>query len=294
MTLNSLFAQYLEWMRVGGRSEHTLRAYERGLAKLLEAVGKDAEPDALNAFSLQNFVGYLRLAGLCDRSIGQALAAAKSFAAWACNEGIYSDNFAQAVRGPRLTPHAPKGIPSIDEMQQMLEGGLPSSWSERDRLVLELLYGCGLRNSELVGLNLDDRLTQDEFLVRGKGKKERKVLVGEFARLALTGYLPIRARVLRLHQKDTAALILNLRGDRITTRSVGRLVKQIAVAKGLPRETHPHLLRHAYASHRLEKGAHLSDVKTLLGHARLATTLVYSGGTNWKRMKESYDRTFNR
>jgi integrase/recombinase XerC len=114
------------------------------------------------------------------------------------------------------------------------------------------------------------------------------------ARLALTNYLASRERVLTLHQKDTTALILNLRGDRITTRSVGRLVKQITLAKGLPRKTHPHLLRHACAGHMLEQGVQLSDLKTLLGHARLATTLVYSGGTNWKRMRESYDRTFKR
>ena len=293
MTLDNLFAQYLEWMRIGGRSEHTLRAYNRNLAKLLVALGQDARPKALTAFSLQNFCGYLRLAGLSDNSIAQALAAAKSFVSWACNEGIYSDNFAEAVRGPRRPLRVPK-VPSIDHMQQMLEGSPSSSWPERDQLILELLYGCGLRNSELVGMNLHDHPKADEWLVRGKGKKQRKVIVGEFARLALTNYLVTRSRVQALHPNDTTALILNLRGDRITTRSVGRLVKQIAVAKGLPRETHPHVFRHAYAAHRLEKGAHLSDVKTLLGHARLATTLIYSSGTNWKRMRESYDRTFNR
>jgi len=179
-------------------------------------------------------------------------------------------------------------------MQQMLEGVPPSRWPERDRMILELLYGCGLRNSELVGLDVHDRLKQDEWLVRGKGKKERKVPMSEHARMALTDYLVTRGRIMALRHKDPTALILNLRGDRITTRSAGRLVKQIALAKGLPRTTHPHVLRHACAGHMLEQGAHLSDVKTLLGHARLATTLVYSGGTNWKRMRESYDRTFKR
>ena len=293
MRLNALFAQYLDWMRIGGRSEHTLRAYERNLAKLLAALGTEAEQDALTTFSLQNFVGYLRLAGLSDNSIAQALAAAKSFVSWAFAEGIYPDNFAEAVRGPRRTPHSSK-VPSIDEMHQVFEGGVLSSWPERDRLILELLYGCGLRNSELVGLNLDDQLKQDELLIRGKGKKERKVPMGEAARLALTVYLATRDRILKFREQGTPALILNLRGDRITGRSVGRLVKQIAVEKGLPRRTHPHLLRHACASHMLENGAHLSDLKKLLGHSKLATTLVYSGGSNWKRMRESYDRTFNR
>ncbi len=293
MTLSSLVAQYLDWKRVGGASECTLKAYRNDLTKLVQALGEDVEHEALTAFSLQNFVGYLRLAKLSDTSISRSLSAAKSFVAWACNEGIYSDNFAQAVRGPRRLTRIPD-VPSIEAMQQMLDGGVPSSWPERDRLILELLYGCGLRNSELVGLNVDDRLTQDEWLVRGKGKKERKVPMSEPARNALTEYLAARSRILTLHQGDTTALILNLRGDRITTRSVGRLVKQIAVAKGLPKTTHPHLFRHAAAAHMLEKGAHLSDVKTLLGHAKLATTLIYSGGTSWKRMRESYDRTFKR
>jgi len=102
------------------------------LTKLLEALGQDAEHEALNAFSLQNFVGYLRLSGLSDNSVAQVLAAAKSFVAWACDEGTYSNNFADAVRGPRRPSHIPK-VPSIDDMQQMLEGvSRASTWPERD------------------------------------------------------------------------------------------------------------------------------------------------------------------
>ncbi len=294
MPLSSLITQFLEWQHVGGASEHTVKAYRNVLAKLIVALGPDAEPEALNAFSLQNFLGYLRIAEFSPNSIAQAAAAAKSFVKWACGEGIYSDNFAQAIRTPRRPAHIPQA-PSIDAMQQMLDGGVPSSWPERDRLILELLYGCGLRNSELVGLNLDDRVKLDEVIIRGKGKKERKVpLVGEPARTALKVYLPLRERLLSIRRKETPALILSLRGTRLTTRSVGRLVKQIAQAKGLPPNVHPHTLRHACAGHMLEKGAHLTDVQKLLGHARLATTLVYSGGMNWKRMREAYDRTFKR
>jgi integrase/recombinase XerC len=294
MTLSNYFVQYLDWMRAGGASDHTLTAYRRALAKLGEALGAEAPPEALNAFSLQNFIGYLRLAGLADSSISQALAAAKSFVAWATEEGIYADTFAPAVRGPRRPARIPE-VPAIDAMQHMLDGeAVFSSWPERDRLVLELLYGSGLRNSELIGLNLDDRVKRDEFIIRGKGKKERKVPISELARIALTDYLPVREKVLSVHRKETAALILNLRGGRITTRSIGRIVKHVAQAKGLPSGIHPHSLRHACAGHMLGNGAHLADVQKLLGHAHLATTLLYSGGTNWKRMRETYDRTFKR
>jgi site-specific recombinase XerD len=195
MTLNSYFPQFLEWMRAGGASEHTINAYRRALKRLGEVLRPEAQPEALNAFTLQNFIGVLRLEKLADSSIGQALTAAKSFVSWATAEGIYGDNFAKAVRGPRRQPRIPM-VPTIGEMKHMLDGeAVPSSWPERDRLVLELLYGCGLRNSELIGLNLEDRIKHDELIIRGKGKKERTVPMGEHAIAALDDYLPGRKAV---------------------------------------------------------------------------------------------------
>jgi integrase/recombinase XerC len=292
MTLNSYFPQFLEWMHAGGASEHTIRAYHRALKRLGEALGPEAPQEALNAFPLQNFVGVLRLEELADSSMGQALAAAKSFVSWATAEGIYGDNFAKAVRGPRRQPRIPI-VPTIGEMKHMLDGeAVPSGWPERDRLVLELLYGCGLRNSELIGLNLEDRIKQDELIIRGKGKKERTVPMGEHGIAALDNYLPGRKTVLR--STDAIALVLNRRGGRMTTRSIGRMVKHIAQAKGLSSDIHPHSFRHACAGHMLENGVHLTDIQKLLGHSRLATTLLYGGGPTWKRMSESYDRTIKR
>jgi integrase/recombinase XerC len=292
MTLNNYFPQFLEWMNAGGASEHTIRAYRRALGRLGEALGSEAQPEALNAFTLQNFVGVLRLEKLADSSIGQALAAVKSFVSWATEEGIYGDNFAEAVRGPRRRPRIPI-VPSIGEMKHMLDGeAVPSNWPERDRLVLELLYGCGLRNSELTGLNLEDRVRDDELIIRGKGKKERTVPMGEQAIEALENYLPGRKKA--LGTKDVPALILNWRGGRMTTRSIGRMVKHVAQAKGLPSDIHPHSLRHGCAGHMLENGVHLTDIQKLLGHSRLATTLLYGGGPTWKRMRDAYDRTIKR
>jgi integrase/recombinase XerC len=292
MTLNSYFLQFLEWMSAGGASVHTITAYRRALKRLGVALGPDAEPEALTAFSLHNFVGVLRLEKLSDSSIGQALAAAKSFQSWATEEGIYQDNFAQAVRGPRRRARIPI-VPTIGEMKYMLDGeAAPSSWPERDRVVLELLYGCGLRNSELIGLNLEDRVKHDELIIRGKGKKERTVPIGEHAIAALDNYLPGRKTVLR--STDATALVLNRRGGRMTTRSIGRMVKHTAQAKGLSSDIHPHSFRHACAGHMLENGVHLTDIQRLLGHSRLATTLLYGGGPTWKRMSESYDRTIKR
>ncbi len=291
MTLQSYFAQFLEWMKAGGRSEHTITAYHRALKRLGEALAPDAGPEALTAFSLQNFVGVLRLERLSDSSICQALAAAKSFVSWATAEGIYEDNFADAVRGPRRRARIPV-VPTIAEMKHMLDGeAVPSAWPERDRLALELLYGSGLRNSELIGLNLDDRIKPDELIIRGKGKKERTVPMSEHAIEALESYLPSRKTV--AERKNATALILNWRGARMTTRSIGRMVKHVAQAKGLS-NMHPHSLRHACAGHMLENGVHLTHIQRLLGHSHIATTLLYGGGPNWKRMRGSYDRTIKR
>ncbi len=155
-----------------------------------------------------------------------------------------------------------------------------------------MLYGCGIRNSELVGINVDDvHWSQQVVLVRGKGKKERYVPFGESAAAAVKTYLPARQRVLA-ETKHTIerALLVNLRGSRLTTRSVGRIVKQIAVARGLSPDVHPHTLRHAFGTHMLEEGADLRAIQEMLGHERLSTTQRYTQLTV-KHVMEVYDKT---
>jgi len=160
--------------------------------------------------------------------------------------------------------------------------------------MLELLYGCGIRNSELVGINLDDiRLSAEAILIRGKGKKERYVPFGGAARAALPTYLPRRQQLLATLKKTSAALLINQRGGRLTTRSVGRIVKRIAVAKGLSPDVHPHTLRHAFGTHMLEEGADLRAIQELLGHERLATTQRYTQ-LSVKHVMDVYDQTHPR
>jgi len=175
----------------------------------------------------------------------------------------------------------------------MLDGGYPTSWPERDHVVLELLY-CNLRVGELVGLDLGDQVTADEVIVKGKGRKERKVPLTLPAVKAIAVYLPPRSKVLQMHRTQNDALVINLRGGRLTTRSVGRIVRAIAKAKGIKSRVTPHRLRAAYVTHMLERGAELTNVSQLVGHAKSSTTMDYCGGVSWKRMKEAYDRTFNR
>ena len=160
--------------------------------------------------------------------------------------------------------------------------------------MLELLYGCGIRNSELTGINLEDiRVSAEAILIRGKGKKERYVPFGGAAGSALAAVSSGAPAILAETHKNTPALLINQRGGRLTTRSVGRIIKKIAVAKGLSADVHPHTLRHAFGTHMLEEGADLRAIQELLGHERLATTQRYTQ-LSMKHVLQVYDQTHPR
>jgi integrase/recombinase XerC len=182
-------------------------------------------------------------------------------------EGVVEQKPAALVSTPKLAKKLPR-VPTMEEMNSVLDGEMPeiASFPERDRLMLELLYGCGIRNSELVGINLDDvRVTAEAVLIRGKGKKERYVPFGAGVTSALAAYLPARQLTLAESRKNTPALLVNQRGGRLTTRSVGRIIKKIAVAKGLSPDVHPHTLRHAFgtlhAGRRRRPACHPGDAR---------------------------------
>jgi integrase/recombinase XerC len=181
-------------------------------------------------------------------------------------------------------------------MNNVLDAEMPelASWPERDRLIFELLYGCGVRNSELVGIDIGDvSFSGEAILVRGKGRKERYVPFADALRSAMEAYLPSRDRNLAERRKSTRALLVSLRGTRLTTRSVGRIVKRIAIAKGLSPDVHPHTLRHAFGTHLLEEGADLRAIQEMLGHERLSTTQRYTQ-LSMKHVLDVYDRTHPR
>jgi integrase/recombinase XerC len=204
-------------------------------------------------------------------------------------------NPAKLVSTPRLPKKLPR-VPTIEEMNSVIDGEMPevAAFPERDRLMLELLYGCGIRNSELTGINVDDiRLSAEVILIRGKGKKERYVPFGDSVKGALAIYLPERQKLLEVSRMHSNALLINLRGGRLTTRSVGRIIKKIAVAKGLSPDVHPHTLRHAFGTHMLEEGADLRAIQELLGHERLATTQRYTQ-LSMKHVLQVYDQTHPR
>jgi integrase/recombinase XerC len=214
---------------------------------------------------------------------------------------LKGNGFSRAI-GPNESEaaSAAEGATSDSQKSQSKKNGNKSpetAWPERDRVIFELLYGCGIRNAELTGLNLADiHWANEVILVRGKGRKQRYVPLGDAAAEAIRGYLPQREAKLAQAKKSNPALLLNarIRGDaRLTTRSVGRIVKALAVASGLPTDTHPHTLRHAFGTHMLEEGADLRAIQELLGHERLSTTQRYTQLTT-AQITQVYDRTHPR
>jgi integrase/recombinase XerC len=287
-------ADFLRHLRERNASQHTIKAYSTDLACFSAYAGSRSWKQ-IDHIAIRGFLSHLYEKGLSKTSVARSLAAVRSLYRWLAQEGVVEQNPAKLVATPKLPKKLPR-VPTIEEMNSVLDGDMPetASFPERARLMLELLYGCGIRNSELTGINLDDiRLSAEAILIRGKGKKERYVPFGGLARSALTAYLPARQAALTEMRKNTPALLINQRGGRLTTRSVGRIVKRIAVAKGLSPEVHPHTLRHAFGTHMLEEGADLRAIQELLGHERLATTQRYTQ-LSMKHVLKVYDQTHPR
>ncbi|HEX2918913.1 MAG TPA: tyrosine-type recombinase/integrase [Edaphobacter sp.] len=307
-----------------GSSEHTLRAYAREIRSfagyLAEMLGADAKIQAVEHTHIRSYLAVLYERGLTKASAARALAAIRSWFRWLAKERLVEQNPALLVSTPRLPKHLPR-VPTVEEVNRVLNSleGAPKTaapkdledvaeavedsirWPERERAIFELLYGCGIRNSELVCLNLDSvRWADEAILVRGKGRKERMVPLGDEAAVALRNYLPTRAERLTAAGKgvlvNQGPLLINLRarGDcRLTTRSVGRIVKAIALSRGLPADVHPHTLRHAFGAHMLEEGADLRAIQEMLGHERLSTTQRYTQLTSGQ-VQKVYDETHPR
>jgi len=287
-------ADFLRHLREKNASPHTIKAYSSDLANFAACTGSRGW-DEIDHIAIRGFLSQLYEKKLSKTSVARALAAVRSLYRWLAQEGVVEQNPAKLVATPRLPKKLPR-VPTIEEMNSVLDGQMPeaAAFPERDRLMLELLYGCGIRNSELTGINLDDiRLSAEAILIRGKGKKERYVPFGESAKAALAAYLPARQATLTETRRNTPALLINRRGGRLTTRSVGRIIKKIAVAKGLSPDVHPHTLRHAFGAHMLEEGADLRAIQEWLGHERLATTQRYTQ-LSMKHVLEVYDRTHPR
>lgn len=303
-----------------GASPHSLRAYTREIRTfanyLIAQNGADCSLGAVEHTQIRAYLGTLlspvakSRPALSKASTARALAAIRSWYKWLARMGYVEQNPARLVATPKLPKHLPR-VPTIEQMNRTANRLAPlsgshtesGSWAMRDRVIFELLYGAGIRNAELCGINLADiHWANEAILVRGKGKKERYVPLGDAVSLALRAYLPEREKRLKQAGRSSSALLISSRVKpglgrdaevRLTTRSVGRILKAVAIAHGLPAETHPHTLRHAFGTHMLEEGADLRAIQEMLGHERLSTTERYTQLTT-SQITRVYDRTHPR
>ena len=294
--LQSHIARFLDELKRNNVSPHTLAAYGSDLAQFLEYFSPPGtDPPGLREFAVWNireWLGSLYQQKIAAVSIGQShrsrqmpalkvtsmrrkLAALRAFFRFLSREGTIEMNPARLVRMPK----APLRLPQVmteEQVNGLLDGvaagKLERPHPERDVALFEFLYGCGLRVSELVGLNLEDIDRGERWLrVRGKGRKERQVPYGAKAAAALERYLPQR----KAGTAETA-LFINHRGGRLTRRGAELIVKLYATFLSGDSSVHPHSFRHAYATHLLADGADLRSIQELLGHARLSTTQKYT------------------
>jgi len=295
--------RYLDHLVVErGLSENTLAAYRRDLRRYIAFLDRRRvrRPDAVEEATIRSFVASLSASthgpeGKPYRaaSVARALSAVRSFHRFLLREGITERDPAAGVPQPRLPRSLPRPLP-VEEVRRLLEApDEDSATGLRDRAIMELLYGSGLRISELTGLDVDDvDLEEGSLRVLGKGGKEREVPLGSFGRDAVGTYLT-RGRPALATGAGRGALFLNARGGRLSrqscARSLGRYVRQAGIA----RRVTLHTLRHSFATHLLEGGADVRVVQELLGHASVATTQIYTLVTS-QHLREVYETSHPR
>ena len=277
--LGSHIDRFLEELKRNNVSSHTLTAYGSDLAQFLEYFSppgtEPPAPESIEVWQIREWLGSLYRAKLTAVTMRRKLAALRAFFRFLTREGTIELNPARLVRMPK----APLRLPDVMTAEQanglidgVVAGRLERPHPARDVAIFEFLYGCGLRVSELVGLNLDDIDRNERWLrVRGKGRKERQVPYAAKAEAALERYLPERKA-----KPAEMALFVNHRGSRLTSRGAALIVKLYATVLSGDSSVHPHSFRHAYATHLLADGADLRAIQELLGHARLSTTQKYT------------------
>ena len=272
--LTPLISDYLDFLKnIKGLSKNTTTSYKRDLNKL----EKFSETSRINDFSMLTeeicsaWIADLFQKNISARSIQRHISSAKGFFGYLKKNGLVVDSPFELISSPKSPSHLPN-ILSPEEVSQLLNFKPKNSQEKRDLAIIELIYSSGLRVSEAVNSNLTDFEENKNFLrVLGKGSKTRLVPVGRFAQIAISNWLSERKKL----PTQDEALFVNLRGGRISARSVQEKIKNIALMQGLP-PVNPHMSRHSFATHLLESSGDLRSIQELLGHSSLSTTQIYT------------------
>jgi len=285
-------------------SPNTVSAYLNDLTQfeafLLETGhacnNSEIQIDQVDRLALRSFMSRLYEKSNSGTSMGRKLSTLSSFFKFLCREGYIKTNVAKTIPVPKKINKLPSHL-SVDEVFRLLELPKPESFpGTRDRAILEIFYGTGIRVSELVGLSPDDlKLEQRNVKVLGKGKKERILPLGKQSTEILKSYLQFRAKYIKNKKVEPApsALFLNQRGQSISVRGVRKIISQYIRTNNFPENISPHSLRHTFATHMLEAGADLRAIQEMLGHASLSTTQKYTHLTI-DQLTETYDKAHPR
>jgi integrase/recombinase XerC len=307
VTGKALLDRFLEFLASEkGYSTHTCRAYRHDLEEFIHTVASgdggteaategsgDFKPDQITVLVIRRYLTVLHKKN-GKSTIARKLSAVRSFFKYLVKHGIISNSPAELVMTPKQARHIPLHL-SVDDMLRMLDA-IPGDTvvDLRNRAMFETVYSCGLRISELAGMNVSDvDFSGGIVRVVGKGNKERRVPIGRHALEAIEAYRKRLARETGIGMEAGAPLFLNKYGKRLTTRSMARFLEKVARQCGLPVPVSPHALRHSFATHMLDAGADLKVVQELLGHENLATTQRYTH-VSIGRLMETYDKAHPR
>jgi len=273
------FIHYIEYQR--NYSLHTIYAYKADLKQFLSFV--DYHFESVDREIIRKYLFYLKEKNYNPKSIGRKVACLKSFFGFLVRRGHVKTNPTLLVLSPKIPERLPSFL-TIQEVERILESASDNSkMGLRDRTMMELLYSSGIRVGELVSLKMEDiNITDETIKVKGKGGKQRIVPIGSYALKYLFEYF--KKRGLR-----PGFVFLNKKNHGLTTRSVERIVKKYAKIAGINKKITPHVFRHSFATHMLDRGADLRTVQEMLGHSDIATTQIYTHITV-QRLKEFYEK----
>lgn len=286
----TILQSYLEYLSVEkGLSPNTLLSYRRDVEKLFLFLKKrKISPLRAGEDDLLAFTRQLQRSGLSSRSIARLLSSLKSFYNFLLLDGLVRKSPATSLSSPKLWVSLPKYL-TMDDVKKLLEQPtVKDPFGLRDRAMLELLYATGLRVSELITLRLEDINYDDGFLIcRGKGGKERVVPINKSALKAVKEYIrEVRPGLVR---EESDILFITRRGRAFSRQGVWKLLKSYGLKAGIASKLSPHILRHTFATHLLERGADLRSIQLMLGHSQIMTTQIYTHVTR-KKLRKVYDK----
>ena len=273
-----IIGKYRRYMKLERNySENTLDAYMSDLQKLLDYVGSEGlQILDVKLDDLRNFVAALVDIGISARSQSRILSGVRTFYAFLILDGYIEDDPTELLEWPKIGEHLPEVL-SVEEVDRLEQACDLSKWEgQRNRTIIEVLFSCGLRVSELINLRLSDLFLTEKFIrVMGKGKKERLVPISESAVKELQYWFMDR-NLMKIKPGEEDFVFLNRRGGHLTRMMIFTIVRRLAEAAGIEKTISPHTLRHSFATALLEGGANLRAIQDMLGHERISTTQIYT------------------